>query len=206
MSDFATIRDRKATLRPDVWATRRRLGPERLADAAARVQATLLTHLPDLLRDHDRSGTVVACYAPVGAEPGGPDLPAALHARLPPDGRLLLPVLRDDQDLDWAVFDHQLRPTRRGLSEPTGPRLGPDAIAPAGLLVVPALAVDGRGIRLGRGGGSYDRALARVASTATIVALVHDGELWPEPLPDEPHDRPVHAVVTPADGLVWLPR
>ncbi|TDB95060.1 5-formyltetrahydrofolate cyclo-ligase, partial [Micromonospora fluostatini] len=87
--------------------------------------------------------------------------------------------------------------------EPAGPRLGVTAIAGADLVVVPALAVDRRGLRLGRGGGSYDRALARVPATVPTVALLHDGELVGS-LPAQPHDRPVRAVVTPASGVIEL--
>jgi 5-formyltetrahydrofolate cyclo-ligase len=72
------------------------------------------------------------------------------------------------------------------------------------MVVVPAVAVDARGVRLGRGGGSYDRALARVAPDTLVVALLHDGEVVEE-LPYEPHDRRVDAVITPSGGLVMLP-
>jgi 5-formyltetrahydrofolate cyclo-ligase len=72
------------------------------------------------------------------------------------------------------------------------------------MVVVPAVAVDARGNRLGRGGGSYDRALTRVPAQTLVVALLHDGEVVEE-LPDEPHDRRVDAVITPGAGLVMLP-
>ena len=52
-----------------------------------------------------------------------------------------------------------------------------------------------RGVRLGRGGGSYDRALRR--ARGLVVALLHEGELV-DALPAEPHDVPVHAVALPA--------
>ena len=61
---------------------------------------------------------------------------------------------------------------------------------------MPALAVDRRGMRLGRGGGCYDRALGRVPRGTPVCALLHDGELLDE-VPCEPHDRPVTHVVTP---------
>jgi 5-formyltetrahydrofolate cyclo-ligase len=138
----------------------------------------------------------VAAYVSVGSEPRTPALLAALA-----DREVLLPVLLPDGDLDWARADDGLQPGRHGLLEPSGSRLGPDAVATCGLLVVPALGVDRTGTRLGRGGGSYDRALARAAGW--VVALLHDGELLPA-LPREPHDRPVHAVVTPAHGLTRL--
>lgn len=64
---------------------------------------------------------------------------------------------------------------------------------------MPAVAVDRTGLRLGRGGGSYDRALARVGPAILTVALLYDGELVSR-LPAEPHDQRVRAAVTPSGG------
>jgi 5-formyltetrahydrofolate cyclo-ligase len=111
----------------------------------------------------------------------------------------LLPVLLPDDDLDWAAYDGRLVPGRRGLLEPGGPRLGVDAIAGCDLVLVPALLVDGQGNRLGKGGGSYDRALAR--ATGLTVALLRDGELV-DRLEVEAHDVRVGAAATPASGVV----
>ncbi|MBX7269258.1 5-formyltetrahydrofolate cyclo-ligase [Micromonospora sp. Llam7] len=174
---------------------RARTAAERQA-AAVRVQAELTAVVRRL-----RPGRIAA-YVPVGSEPGGPDLPAVLADALPAGAQLLLPVLRDDLDLDWAAWagPEAMVAAGRGTREPGGPRLGRTAIAAAGLVVVPALAVDRRGVRLGRGGGSYDRALARVPAGVLTVVPLHDGELVDE-LPAEPHDRPVRAVITPAGGL-----
>ncbi|GAA3335869.1 5-formyltetrahydrofolate cyclo-ligase [Amorphoplanes nipponensis] len=193
MPDFAGGAERshpgKVALRNQLLAARRSLSPEARAEAAAEVQAALR----DLVRAH--SATIIAGYVPLAPEPGGPDLPDVLG------DRLILPVLRADNDLDWVRYEgpDTLRPGSRGLREPAGPRLGVDAIADATLVIVPALAVDRGGLRLGRGGGSYDRALAR-AARAYVVALLHDGELL-DRVPAEPHDRRVHAVVTPGQGL-----
>ncbi|MEV6298077.1 5-formyltetrahydrofolate cyclo-ligase [Actinoplanes sp. NPDC051861] len=93
----------------------------------------------------------------------------------------------------------------RGLLEPTGRRLGVDAIREADLVLVPALAVGRDGIRMGRGGGSYDRVLARLPQPGPlVVALLHDGEDV-DSVPAEPHDRPVHAVITPTRGFSLRP-
>lgn len=144
----------------------------------------------------------VAGYVPLTGEPGGSGLVDALAGAVP---ELLLPVLRPDFDLDWAIHEGSFAPGHRPrLSEPAGPRLGVDAIATAALVLVPALAVDGNGTRLGRGGGSYDRALARVPESVPVVALLYPDEILPA-LPREPHDRPVTAALTPA-GLIQLPR
>jgi 5-formyltetrahydrofolate cyclo-ligase len=143
-------------------------------------------------------GGPVAAYASIGTEPGTRGLLAALHGA----GRVvLLPVLLPDGDLDWAPYDGRLLAGPRGLLQPAGPPLGPGAVADCPLVVVPALAVDRTGTRLGRGGGSYDRALAR--TDGLVVAALHRGEIL-DHLPAEPHDRPVHAAVAPDTGLVRL--
>jgi 5-formyltetrahydrofolate cyclo-ligase len=185
----------KRAFRAEVLA-RRRAVPA--ADRAAG-DAALLTHLlADLAR---RGATTVAAYVPVGTEPGGPGLPDALR-----DAGLdvLLPVLEPDGGLDWARYTGELAGGPRGLREPAGPRLGQAAVAGADAVVVPAVAVDRSGVRLGRGGGSYDRALAHLAPDVPTTALLYDGELV-DAVPAEPHDRRVGAVVTPA-GVHPLPR
>jgi 5-formyltetrahydrofolate cyclo-ligase len=135
---------------------------------------------------------IVCAYLPMAGEPGGAQLPD-----LPGVSRVLLPVLRPDLDIDWAAYPAPLVPGRYGLTEPDGPRLGVDAIAGADLVVAPGVAVSTDGVRLGRGGGSYDRALARVSPSALVVVPLYDGELV-DRLPAEAHDRPVDAVVTPS--------
>jgi 5-formyltetrahydrofolate cyclo-ligase len=146
-----------------------------------------------------RPGTVAA-YVPMVGEPGGPDLVTEISTQVE---RLLLPVLRDDFDLDWATYDGHLAPADRGLTEPDGPRLGLDAIAVADLVITPGLAVSATGVRLGRGGGSYDRALARVRPGALVLMLLYEGEIVDD-LPAEPHDQPVSGAVTPG-GLRLFP-
>ncbi|MEU4237783.1 5-formyltetrahydrofolate cyclo-ligase [Actinoplanes sp. NPDC026619] len=147
--------------------------------------------------------STIAAYVPIGTEPGG-DLPAVLATH----ARVLLPVLLTDGDLDWVHYDgpSSLAPGPRGLREPSGPRLGVHAIATASLVLVPALAVDRRGMRLGKGGGSYDRALARLTEPGRppVVALLHDGELV-DAVPAEPHDQPVDAVITPSGCFTLNP-
>jgi 5-formyltetrahydrofolate cyclo-ligase len=134
---------------------------------------------------------------PDSSEPGSGRLPDALTEL---GARILLPVVPPQgRILDWAVYTGELEAGRFGLSQPTGPRLGPSAIAEADVVVVPALAVDRVGIRLGRGGGYYDRALVRARPDAVLVAVVFDDER-PDRLPWEVHDRPVTAVVTPSGG------
>ncbi|MFF0579200.1 5-formyltetrahydrofolate cyclo-ligase [Streptosporangium saharense] len=139
---------------------------------------------------------LVACYWSIGSEPSTHGLVLALWKH---GTTVMLPVLREDDDLDWAVYDgpDTLAPGRFGIMEPVDVRRGVDAVRTAALVIVPALAVDrSTGVRLGRGGGSYDRALARVGPNVPTVALLYDGELR-EDIPGEPHDIPVRYVAQP---------
>jgi 5-formyltetrahydrofolate cyclo-ligase len=138
------------------------------------------------------AGTIAA-YLSVRTEPPTGALLDSLAAN---GTRLLLPVI-DGAGLDWAVYDGSRTVTAGplGISEPIGPRLGPDAVLEAEVVVVPAFAVDRSGHRLGRGRGYYDRTLVGVS--APIVAVLYDAELVEE-VPYEPHDHRVDAVLRPA--------
>lgn len=200
MPDFSDEVERaKVEVRARLLARRRELSPADRRAAAERLQAALVALVRRVRPER------LTCYVPVGSEPGGPELPEVLAAALGSAGQLLLPVLRPDLDLDWAPYDGpgSLVAAGRGLREPRTGRLGTSAVADADLVVVPALAVDRAGSRLGRGGGSYDRALARVDAAVLTVALLHDGELL-ETVPADRHDRPVRAVVTPTGGVRTL--
>ncbi|MBG0569117.1 5-formyltetrahydrofolate cyclo-ligase [Actinoplanes aureus] len=203
MSDLAGDAEKspqsKIALRVRLLTARRSLTDAARAAAAAQIQNQTLA----LVRR--AAPNTIAAYVPVGSEPGGPDLPRLLAGTLPPGGRLLLPVLLPDGDLDWSPYSSRLLRGPRGLLEPDGPRLGVAAIREADLVLVPALAVGRDGTRMGRGGGSYDRALARLpAPGPLVVALLHDGEDVDE-VPAEPHDRRVGAVITPTGGFALRP-
>jgi len=147
-------------------------------------------------------GAVLCGYLPVGTEPGS----AALLDQLLRRGvRVLLPVAREDAALSWADYrgESQLRTAPFGLREPTGPVLEPATVTLADVVLVPALAVDLDGRRLGRGGGFYDRTLGLLGSGTPVVAVVRDDELV-NTLPAEPHDVPVGWALTPQGGLVAL--
>lgn len=187
----------KLALRDQLLTARRRRSLAQLHDAAHLIAEHLLA-TPELQR-----AATIAAYVSVGSEPGtGPLLDAWFEA----DRHALLPVLQPDNDLDWAYYrgPTALAPARRGLLEPVGPLLGPDAIARADVVVVPGLAVDRTGMRMGRGGGSYDRALARVPLGTPVVVVLYDDELLAQ-VPRDEHDRPVTAAVTPGGVTRFVP-
>jgi 5-formyltetrahydrofolate cyclo-ligase len=146
-----------------------------------------------------RRAATVAAYVSIGTEPG---TTALLESLTELGKRIVLPVVQPDLDLDWAVYHGptSLAPARMGLLEPLGPRLGVDAIATADVVLVPGLAVSLSGDRMGRGGGCYDRALARVPVGTPVWALLYDDEVGLD-VPVEPHDRKVTGAVTPS-GVV----
>jgi 5-formyltetrahydrofolate cyclo-ligase len=191
------VAGKKAALRRRLLADRARLGPDQRA-AAGRALRDAILDLPQA----QMAGTIAAYYS-LASEPDTHGLVYALWKR---GGYVLLPVLRPDADLDWASYEgpDSLRPGPRGLAEPGEPSRGPDAVARADLVVVPALAVDRGGVRLGRGGGSYDRALARVGPGIPTIALLYDGELLDE-VPAAEHDQRVRLVARPSAGITRLP-
>lgn len=168
----------------------------------ADVLATVLLELPVV-----RRARCVALYASLPGEPGTEPLRRALRAR---GVEVLLPVVRPDMHLDWAVDTGEPlgASSGRGGPEPAGTRLGEAALGRADVVLVPALAADGAGHRLGQGGGCYDRALPHARPDVPVLALVHDEEVLDAvsgPVPAGPHDRLVTGIVTPT-RWIWLVR
>jgi 5-formyltetrahydrofolate cyclo-ligase len=196
----------KQECRRRVLAVRRAV-PTAVREAERTALATaLMTALTTTLLPLEISGMVCA-YWPVGSEPGSPELLDCLRHR---GYRVLLPVVGapsgTPEPLDWAEYTGagSLRTSPLGLLEPAGPRLGCTTIAAAILVLVPALAVDRRGVRLGRGGGHYDRSLPLAIPGTPLVAVVRDDEVR-DALPMQPHDVRVTAALTPGQGLIQLP-
>jgi 5-formyltetrahydrofolate cyclo-ligase len=192
----------KDELRRELLARRRkRSDDDRWYDAAA-----LAAGLPGVLDALDADPRRPVClHLPVRREPGAaPDgAVPMLDAAVALGRRVLLPVTVGAAPLDWASFGgrEDLVPGPHGLLEPGGARRGPEAIGAAAVVVVPALAATPGGVRLGRGGGHYDRSLPLISPSTVVVALVGDDELREE-LPAEPHDVPVDAVWRPVAGLL----
>lgn len=144
----------------------------------------------------------IAAHVPVDVEPGAtsltPDAFLSALARIDgmPPIRLLLPVCPPGPPaaLQWAEYAAgSLEPGKYGLPEPTGTRLAPEAIAEAEIIVVPGVAANRSGMRMGRGAGYYDRSLAHATGLAAVI--LHPGELVDD-VPHDAHDLPVDAVIT----------
>lgn len=166
----------KAALRERFLAARRARPPAELELARAAIREHVIARVI--------SAPVVCGYVPMRTEPGSVELLAGLRAL---GATVLVPVTQPDRDLDWAPW----------LPDAIGAPLGVTAIADASVVLVPALAVAADGTRLGRGGGSYDRALARCGPSTLVAALLFEDEVV-DTLPSDAWDRPVGAVVTPS--------
>ncbi|MDZ4264890.1 MAG: 5-formyltetrahydrofolate cyclo-ligase [Mycobacterium sp.] len=190
----------KAQLRAAILAARRSVTPQTRTTEAAALAARLSVVIDP--------GQTVCAYVPVGSEPGSPELLDAMVRR---GVEVLLPVARRSPDgtplpLRWGRHrPGELVGAPFGLQEPPQPWAPAEAIGEAAVVLVPALAVDRQGTRLGRGAGFYDRTLPMAGAGALLVAVVRDDELL-EHLPSEPHDIPMTHAVTPGEGLVVLAR
>ena len=192
----AGLAQAKGSLRAEVLARRRAMTDADRATAGRQLRDALL-EMPEL----QMAGTIAA-YVSVGIEPDTRGLIFALWKR---GSYVLLPVLQADGDLDWASYEgpDSLGAGPRGLLEPMESRRGVTAITSADLIIVPAVAVDRAGRRLGRGGGSYDRALARVGPAIQTVALLYEGELVRK-VPAGPYDQPVRTAAIAGQGISRL--
>jgi 5-formyltetrahydrofolate cyclo-ligase len=153
-----------------------------------------------------KAARVVSAYVARPTEPQTSPLLQRLAAR---GTRILLPVLGSGLARDWAWYttteDLQIRAPGRP-PEPDGPTLGAEALEQADAIILPALAVDTDGGRLGQGGGWYDRVLQHAPAQAVTIAIVYPTEVYDartRPVPREKHDRGVDIVATP-DGWQWL--
>ncbi|WP_199254095.1 5-formyltetrahydrofolate cyclo-ligase [Mycolicibacterium mengxianglii] len=188
----------KSQLRTQLLAARRAV-----PDIVRQAEATALkTHVLALVELAD----TICAFVPMRSEPGSTEL---LDALAEAGVRVLLPITRPARDgaptpLAWGVYTPgDLVPAAFGILEPAGDTLPPATVAQAGVVLVPALAVDRRGVRLGRGAGYYDRSLPLRNPVARLIAVVRDTELVDE-LPAEPHDVPMTDALTPGLGLVRL--
>ncbi len=136
----------------------------------------------------------VACYLSGPHEPNTRPFLNGAEAR---GIQILFPISRDDGLLDWGVGDgHTETEGLFGMPEPVGPVLGPIAINDVDLIIVPAAAIDERGMRMGWGRGYFDKTLGSMEKCPPVYAVIFDSE-YLDTVPAEVHDQPVDGVVTP---------
>lgn len=199
--EASSIRAAKDALRVMI-AGERKLRSERDRVAAERGVRDVFLELP-----HVQEGARVALYVSQPGEPGTQLLRATLAAR---GVSVLLPLITDRGVVRWLPDNmaasgdgSRRRSVRRRPAAPSGVAIGEVTV-----MLVPALAVDTCGRRLGRGREGYDRVLRSMSPSALVLGVVHDTELLDaavEPVPEESHDVRVDAAMTPS-RVFYLPR
>lgn len=176
--------DAKPPLRAAARAARRALSDGERRLASQRIVDRLLA-LPEL-----RQAGTVLLYAPLREEVDLSGVISALHER---GARTLFPRVREtDLELVAATDLLTLQLGHRGVREPTGRAVDPTVVDVA---VVPGVAFDPRGGRLGAGGGHYDRLLGCLSADSSRIGVGFACQLVPH-VPTEPHDQHVDVVVT----------
>jgi 5-formyltetrahydrofolate cyclo-ligase len=196
IDDPAAPARRKAALRTEARSRRDRFAADDRGRASRAIEARLAA-LPEL-----RAAEVVHCYIGIGSEVATEELIRALFQR---GQRVVAPRVAPGgvlEHLEMTDLD-ALVPGPMGLREPnaaTAPRV---ELREVDVMLVPGLAFDATGYRLGYGGGYYDRAITALSAHhhATTVGLAFEAQLVDD-VPREEHDQPVHLIVTETRTIV----
>lgn len=188
------VKREKQSLRAQV--RQRRI--DRDADERARASAAIAGRLRELV---ERVGAKsISCYLSTPAEPGTREF---VNEAIAEGLRVLLPVAREDGLLDWVVADDSgTEIAGRFGPEPSGELLGPIAVGDVDLMIIPAAAIDNTGMRLGWGGGFFDKTLGSMDQRPPVYAVVYDDEFTDDPVPSDALDQPITGVVTPTRTVV----
>lgn len=197
LDSAAGLQEQKQRMRQRHSAARTRL--RRDAQEKSRLDQAVVAHTAACIDFYGATGRDVAAYAPLPSEPGPPDFPARLLSHA---ARVWLPISLDHGQLAWSTFEEGAQvPGALGIFEPAGERRGSEVLRECALIIVPALAVDASGMRLGKGAGYYDRALSGIDGDVAIAAVVFDHEVV-DSVPHNHFDAAVDAVITPSGFFV----
>lgn len=190
-----SVAARKRELRRSILHRRRSITRDELTAAGRQLEMCTTRYVESL-----PAGSTVAAYVSMGHE-----IPTTATLRRWSERGLsiLVPRLGSGTQIGWGHYAgaSALVPMPRSASgglrpdEPAGEILGPEALQSAQVVLIPALAVDSRHRRLGRGLGWYDRALLHCGEHATVVAVCWPWEISETPLPVDTQDMPVDDVV-----------
>lgn len=169
---------------------KRRLREELRHDRELRFTPESWLHI--LQSSEARDAKIIASYNSYGFEPETRDINEEIIRR---GKTLLLPRTLPDNDIEWVIWDGSSNTLKKRskIQEPIGPKYEEEHLID--VVIVPALAIDPAGNRIGQGGGSYDRALSR--TRAWKVGIVGAAELIHHTLPTEAHDQTLSAAATP---------
>jgi 5-formyltetrahydrofolate cyclo-ligase len=186
----------RQALRRELLAARSALSPEYRAEASYQIFAQLRNIL------QARGARIVGAYLPIRQEP---DSFPWIQAFVADGGTIALPVVLDRAQplafCSWAPGD-PLQQGALGTRHPAAHATDGVAVTPD-VLVIPLVGFDAAGFRLGYGGGFYDRTLADAShATTTVIGVGFEQSRVPTIYP-QPHDRPMHRILTEAADRTW---
>ncbi len=142
----------------------------------------------------------VAIYMSLPEEPPTKDL---IKEVMDSGRNVWLPRIEND-DLLWLKNPQEFKNGPFGISEPVGQGVMAKDLTNLGAIILPGLAVDVHGTRLGKGKGFYDRVLKQLPETVRRIVFLFDDEFLLE-IPKEDHDQPVHTIATPLRSIHFTP-
>ena len=154
-------------------------------DLARQTSGQFAESLLALALNQDRQR--IGCYLSFGSEPSTDSFIDEARKK---GIEIACPRIESDGQMVMAVLESDTVPSALGFREPTGQIIESKDLD---LIVVPALAIDYQGQRLGRGAGYFDRYLEHYKGAT--VGLIYDAEFLPK-VPSMVDDRPVSQVVT----------
>ena len=181
----------KSDMRSDALAARRAfarsLSPELRAELEAKLAGIVLPHLI--------GARTVAGYHPLKDEIS----PYCVLERLGAGQRAALPWFLDRDSRMLFREAPAVEPSPWGVLQPAA---SAEALAPD-LVLVPLVAADRSGARIGHGKGYYDRALAHLREGGTVftIGLAWESQIVDEPIPADPWDMPLDAIATPKEWI-----
>jgi len=186
--------DEKDAIRRSMISLRARLSREEVLGASERIQEKLFD-LPKFV-----AARVVSSYV-AKKENGEVETEGLIRESLKMGKRVVVPFVQGAGELSFCElkdYDSELEPGAFGILEPKSSNRREFPLREIELMVVPGVAFDLDGYRLGYGRGYYDRALRRVSSEnpkALFVGLAHDFQVLDE-LPRGKADVPVDVIIT----------
>ncbi len=194
----ASTAERKAQVRAN-------LRKERIKRSAHKNENALkfLQQLTQIISWQSQKNLTIAAYLPSGTEP---PITLALEKLQRAGQQILVPIVEKNHSLSWSFWEPDMECVTNsfGLQEPVATRYDHTAFFEADLRLIPALAFDRQGWRLGQGGGYYDRLLAAVdlskEKSLPLAARKNFGLVFAAEILDEvPHDSwdvQIHTLLT----------
>jgi len=181
----------KAELREEALARRRAYA----RSLEPGIRAELERKLAEIVLPRLISARIVAGYHPLRDEIG----PYAILERLGAGQRAVLPWFLDRDARMLFREAPAVEPSPWGVLQPGAEA---EALAPD-VVLVPLVAADRSGTRIGHGKGHYDRALAHLREGGTVftIGLGWESQISDDPIPADPWDAPLDAIATPREWI-----